>query len=160
MQYANDDSRPLNENRTKLKRILSSTVLGTGALLLQSVTADAAERTAIVGIPALRFSAAATAEPTGSASSAADIEEVIVTGSRIVRDGYEAPTPTTVVGVEDIQARSPPNIADYINQMPQLGNATSPLTTRGSSNTIGGNSNLLNMRGLRSEEHTSELQSH
>ncbi|MCR5877394.1 TonB-dependent siderophore receptor [Phenylobacterium sp. J367] len=77
-----------------------------------------------------------------------ELDEVMVTGSRIVRDGYEAPTPTTVVGAEEIQARSPANIADYVNQLPQFGNATSPRTTLQSSSTIGGGANLLNMRGL------------
>ncbi|MHB1206742.1 MAG: hypothetical protein ACYCZX_14320, partial [Rhodospirillaceae bacterium] len=28
------------------------------------------------------------------------VEEIVVTGSRVVRDGYQAPTPVSVVGVE------------------------------------------------------------
>ena len=75
-------------------------------------------------------------------------QEVVVTGSRISRNGYQAPTPTTVVGAQDIQAHAPANIADYVNQLPQLGQPTSPRTTLQSSSTIGGGANLLNMRGL------------
>src|SRR4051812_38700107 len=49
------------------------------------------------------FGGAAQAQPAPSSA----VEEVIVTGSRIVRDGYSAPTPTTVVGAAEIQAAAP-----------------------------------------------------
>lgn len=111
-----------------MKRSLSTT-----SLLLGSVCAIA-------------LGAQAAAQP--ATAGPAEVEEVMVTGSRIVRNGYEAPTPTSVVTAEDIQARAPANIADYVNQLPQLGNATSPRTTLQSSSTIGGGANLLNMRGL------------
>jgi outer membrane receptor protein involved in Fe transport len=124
--------------RISLRRTLSSSVLTAGIFLTGGY---------IPGVGPGTLSAFA-AEAESASAAKTDIEEVIITGSRIVRDGYEAPTPTTVVGVEEFLAHAPPNIADYLNQLPQLGNATSPLTTRGSSNTIGGNSNLLNMRGL------------
>jgi outer membrane receptor protein involved in Fe transport len=85
---------------------------------------------------------------TAAPAAEGTVEAVMVTGSRIVRNGYDAPTPTAVVTAEEIQARAPANIADYVNQLPQLGNATSPRTTLQSSSTIGGGANLLNMRGL------------
>ena len=44
----------------------------------------------------------AQAQQTAQAQSA-QIEEVVVTGTRIVRDGYEAPTPVSVIGVEQMQ---------------------------------------------------------
>ena len=47
--------------------------------------------------------------------------EMVVTGSRIVRDGSSAPVPTTVVTMEDIIQRNPVNIADYVNQLPAIG---------------------------------------
>jgi iron complex outermembrane receptor protein len=94
---------------------------------------------------ALALTVPAYAQP---AASPTELEEVMVTGSRIVRDGYEAPTPTTVIGAVDIAARSPANIADYVNQLPQMGNATSPRTVTSSSSTTGGGANLLNTRNL------------
>lgn len=102
----------------------------------------------LAGASLAMLAGAASAQTGASAAEAGTVEEVMVTGSRIVRNGYEAPTPTTVVSAEDIQARAPANIADYVNQLPQLGNATSPRTTLQSSSTIGGGANLLNMRGL------------
>jgi iron complex outermembrane receptor protein len=90
---------------------------------------------------------AQTAQPASDAPTAT-VEEVMVTGSRIVRDGYEAPTPTTVIGTADIQTRAPANIADYVNQLPQLGAPTSPRTTVNGSGATAGGANLLNARGL------------
>jgi iron complex outermembrane recepter protein len=83
--------------------------------------------------------AAQTAEPA--------VEEVIVTGSRIVRDGYEAPTPLTVVGVEQIQDSGKQNIADTLNLMPVFQGSSTPATTgTGNGGTSGGNN--LNLRAL------------
>lgn len=47
-----------------------------------------------------------------------ELEQVTVTGSRIVRDGFEAPTPVTVIGLEQMQAEAPINIADSLNRLP------------------------------------------
>ena len=68
---------------------------------------------------------AQTAAPAQGAQAPA-IEEVVVTGSRVVRDGYEAPTPLTVIGVEQLQQAAPENIADYVNQLPSLAGSATP----------------------------------
>lgn len=77
------------------------------------------------------------------------VEGVVVTASRIVRDGYEAPTPTTVVGAADIQKQSVANIANYVNQLPQLGAGAgaSPRTNSFIPTNLGGG-NAFNMRNL------------
>src|SRR3954466_7351089 len=59
---------------------------------------------------------AQTAAPQSAQAPA--IEEVIVTGSRIVRDGYEAPTPVTVVGSEQLEQAAKPNVFDAIATLP------------------------------------------
>ncbi|MFA5964564.1 MAG: TonB-dependent receptor [Sphingomonas sp.] len=87
----------------------------------------------------------AAAEPQESA--AAPSEDVVVTGSRITRNGAEAPQPTTMVSRADIDERNPTNIADYINQLPQMGVGNTPRTTLLFANATGG-SNQLNARGL------------
>lgn len=71
--------------------------------------------------------------------------EVVVTGSRVVRDGYQAPTPTTIVGTEEIQKSAQVNLADYLNQLPQLSNSLSPTTNR---NGLTSGASFLNLRGL------------
>jgi hypothetical protein len=48
---------------------------------------------------------------TAQAAQTASVEEIVVTGSRIVRDGYEAPTPVTVMPVEDLKAAAPTTLS-------------------------------------------------
>src|SRR4051812_37011464 len=57
------------------------------------------------------------------------VEEIVVTGSRVVRDGYQAPTPVSVVGVEALANTATSNLADTINQLPVLQGSTTPATT-------------------------------
>ena len=54
-------------------------------------------------------------------------EDILVTGSRIVRSGFESPTPLTVISAEEIRNSSPSNnIADFVNQLPALAGSTRP----------------------------------
>ncbi|WP_016746694.1 TonB-dependent receptor domain-containing protein [Rhizorhabdus wittichii] len=80
--------------------------------------------------------------PAGEGAPSGDI---VVTGTRVVRDGYLAPTPTTVVGVAEIQKSAQVQLADYINQLPQLSNSLSPTTNRNGSSS---GASFLNLRGL------------
>jgi hypothetical protein len=51
----------------------------------------------------------ATAAGSAQAQTApASVEEVVVTGTRVVRDGYQAPTPLTVISETEILAAAPP----------------------------------------------------
>src|SRR4029077_18367503 len=51
-------------------------------------------------------------------AAAQEAEQVTVSASRIVRDGFQAPTPTTVVGAEDIEQQAKPNIYATIQELP------------------------------------------
>jgi outer membrane receptor protein involved in Fe transport len=77
------------------------------------------------------------------------VEAVSVTGTRIVRDGYSAPTPVTVVGAEQIQAAAPANLADFVNaSLPSvIGSETSNNSSGSLSNGLAG-INALNLRSL------------
>ncbi|HVY80351.1 MAG TPA: hypothetical protein VG994_05160, partial [Steroidobacteraceae bacterium] len=46
------------------------------------------------------------------------LEEVTVTGSRIVRDGITAPTPVTVVNAERFENLGATNIGQVLNTLP------------------------------------------
>jgi outer membrane receptor protein involved in Fe transport len=96
--------------------------------------------------PATRLPARAPASEVAEAPAAA-AQEMVVTGSRIVRDGTDAPVPTTVVSLQDIQARNPTNIADYVNQLPSIGQGQSPRATTLFANANGG-ANQISARGL------------
>ena len=72
--------------------------------------------------------------PSGPAPSALRVstalEEIIITGSRIVREGYEAPTPLTVVGVEVLERSAEISLSTLLNTMPAV--TGSSMQTNGS----------------------------
>lgn len=76
------------------------------------------------------------------------MESVEITASRIVRNGFQAPTPTTVLGADEIQRAAAINIADQLNLLPQFAGSATPSSNTAS---IGGGTsgiNALNLRGL------------
>ena len=56
------------------------------------------------------------------------LEEVTVTGSRILRDGMTAPTPVTVVSAARLQDLATPNIGEVLNTLPSFRASTNPST--------------------------------
>ena len=52
--------------------------------------------------------------------AADDVEEVIVTGTRIVANGFEAVSPVTVVTMEEIDNFGATRIEDVLNTFPQI----------------------------------------
>lgn len=91
---------------------------------------------------------ASTAMAQDVAQASGDVEAVQVTGTRVVRDGYSAPTPVTVVGSDQIEAQAPQNLADFVNKLPAFIGSETPNTSAGSlSNGLAG-INALNLRSL------------
>ncbi len=76
------------------------------------------------------------------------VDEITVTGTRVVRDGYEAPTPVTVIGVEQIEQQPMQHISDFVMRLPAFAGAQS--TTSGGNEISTGrqSQNNLNLRGL------------
>lgn len=74
--------------------------------------------------------------------------EVVVTGSRIVRDGYDAPTPVAVLGEADIAAQAPANISDFVNQLPAIAGSGTSGTSSGGLSNAGAGINSIGLRGL------------
>ena len=52
--------------------------------------------------------------------------DIVATGSRVVRDGMNAPTPVTVATVEELQAASPGTLSEALNELPQFANSGRP----------------------------------
>ncbi|WP_129782466.1 TonB-dependent receptor plug domain-containing protein [Peristeroidobacter soli] len=89
--------------------------------------------------------ASETAEP----AAASSLDEVVVTGTRIVRDGFEAPTPVTVLNAEDIHRDAPQNIADFLNKQPAFANSVSNrFSSRGGVSGAGSGVSNVNLRGI------------
>ncbi|GAA0554002.1 outer membrane receptor protein involved in Fe transport [Rhizomicrobium palustre] len=55
-----------------------------------------------------------------SAGGADTLETIVVTGTRIQASGFTAPTPTQVIGTEQIEKNAQPNIFTTIAQLPSL----------------------------------------
>ncbi|MEO6340262.1 MAG: TonB-dependent receptor plug domain-containing protein, partial [Caulobacteraceae bacterium] len=71
--------------------------------------------------------AQATNEPAPDAGQA--VEEIVVTGSRIVRSGFTAPTPVTVLGADRLEKLGITNIGDALNTLPAFRGTASPQTS-------------------------------
>lgn len=78
--------------------------------------------------------------------------EIVVTGSRIARNGFDTPSPVTALSAETLAQRAPTNIPDALNQLPQFVNSQSPASRqRATVNTQVQVGNFLNLRGLGSQ---------
>ncbi|MGE3335397.1 MAG: TonB-dependent receptor [Rhodospirillaceae bacterium] len=84
---------------------------------------------------------------TAAPAPAPAVDEIVVTGSRVIRDGYEAPTPLTVVGTEALEKSGVSNVADMMNQMPTFSGSASSAGNVGTNTGVAGISSL-SLRGL------------
>ncbi|MGE3334595.1 MAG: TonB-dependent receptor plug domain-containing protein [Rhodospirillaceae bacterium] len=92
--------------------------------------------------------AAYAAEAQQTAQSGA-IDEITVTGTRVVRDGYEAPTPVSVLGADELNLAGRNNLAETVSRLPSFSNSALPRGRSATLNVTGitGVSNL-NLRGM------------
>ena len=104
--------------------------------------------------PAAAGPAASPAEQNVPASATVDqpaddkLEAVVVTGSRIVRGGFEAPTPVSVLSSERIEERAATNIGDLLNELPAFRPTSTPASTGlgAAAGYVGGR--ILDLRGM------------
>ncbi len=76
--------------------------------------------------------------------------DITVTGSRVIRNGYDAPTPLTVVSTQELEAAAPANLADYVNQLPSVAGSITPANSNRSLASGAAGLNTVNLRGLGS----------
>ena len=106
----------------------------------------------VLAAPAFAQTAAtADAGPTAAApekdNASEALTEVVVTGSRVVTNGANAPTPVTVVTSQQLQLAAPSSIVDGLNQLPQMMNSNTPQSTGvGTTGSVG--QSFLNLRSL------------
>jgi iron complex outermembrane receptor protein len=122
-------------SRARAHHLRSASALG---LALQAAATAAAAQTA-------------GAAPRPKTDEGEALSEVVVTGSRAITNGNQAPTPVTVVTATQLRAAAPSGLADALNQLPVLQNSLRPTTTGSSATGAAGNgANLLSLRGLGS----------
>lgn len=116
------------------------------ALVAMTLASPAYAQTAPV--PAPQEEAAPQTE--APADAAADQQgDIVITGSRIIASGFTAPTPTTIIGEEQITANAQPNLFNTIAQLPSLQGSTG--TATGTFSTSSGLQGLssFSLRGLQ-----------
>jgi iron complex outermembrane receptor protein len=82
---------------------------------------------------------------TSAFAQGGDIEQVVVSASRISIAGYQQPTPVSVVGAAALAAAANADIGDTLRQMPSMG--TSPTPEKGT-NAGAANSGALGLSGI------------
>src|SRR5438105_3132001 len=104
------------------------------------------------------FLASAAAAQNASDSTAADLAEVVVTGSRIAQPVSQGPTTVTVITGEQLEAQGFRNVFDALNTLPQnsgftqgadFGNTFTPAANAISLRGLGPNHTLVLFNGRR-----------
>ncbi len=81
-----------------------------------------------------------------AAQSQQPIEEVTVTGSRLITSGVNTPTPVTSISGSDLQTMAPSTLVESLSQLPVFDNNLSSQQAVGGAVAPGGSN--LNLRGL------------
>ncbi len=131
-----------------LARLLAGTGLSfeetpSGALALRAAAGAASTAESAPRRSRLPYTGPAGA-PIGGAH-----EEIVVTGSRILRAGFESPTPVSSLGVNELQTMAYPNIADAVNRLPVVQGSVSPMNSETSFSSGTGGVNQLDLRNLQ-----------
>nr|WP_299596501.1 TonB-dependent receptor [Sphingomonas bacterium] len=85
-----------------------------------------------------------------AAPAAKDAGELVVTGSRIIREGYAAPTPTTVFGGEQLSRAASSSLLDTLITIPALAGSQTATTNAGRRGEGLAGVQAINLRGLGS----------
>ena len=115
---------------------------------LKSITAAVAVFGVLAPISAQAQDASTRNKVERAVAEGADELQEVVVSTRVVRDGYEAPTPTSVLGIKEIEANAPSNIANFVNQLPSFAGSNTPSVTTGSVSAGLAGINSLNLRAL------------
>jgi iron complex outermembrane receptor protein len=81
-------------------------------------------------------------------ASSGQVEQVVVSSTRLQSAGFDAPTPTTVIGVAAIEKDAQPNVFNTIVELPALQGSTGTTYETGSTSTGLNGISALSLRGL------------
>jgi len=130
-------------------RITKTGVSQTVRQLIESQRLTGAARPAGVWVLAASLALSSSIAAAQQASTVEDsLDEVVVTGTRVERAGFEAPTPLTVIGLEELKAASVSNIAEFVNTLPSVVGSATPQNSNTSISAGTAGVNALNLRGL------------
>lgn len=106
---------------------------------------------AIISSPGLVF--AQEAPSSGEAApvqkeAPVTISDIIVTGSRIVRDGSKAPSPMTVSTAEDLNKVAPTSLIAGLTQLPQFSGSLTNTSARSIAAIVGNHGDFVNLHAI------------
>ncbi|MBU3079037.1 TonB-dependent receptor domain-containing protein [Sphingomonas quercus] len=95
-----------------------------------------------VGTLVMATGAFAQSAPAENAKS----DEIVITGSRVITNGNNSPTPVTVISTETLNLTTPTNVPDGLRKLPSFAGSRNASTLgNSSSNSVG---NFLNLRSF------------
>lgn len=100
----------------------------------------------VAGLGLLLGSTVMTPVVAHATEEAVAIQEIVVTGSRITRKGFSAPTPVSTVTNEDLAKAGVTNVGVYLANLPSFVPTSSPQSSGNID--AGAGSSFLNLRGL------------
>ena len=103
----------------------------------------------LAGVSTLALAPLANAQT--SAPTAAAVEAVVVTGSRIIQNGNNMPTPVTVVSTEQLTTTTPRTVIEALQQLPVFSGTRNNTSQpgNGGGNGVGRNLNLRSVGATR-----------
>ncbi|MBW8813570.1 MAG: TonB-dependent receptor [Caulobacterales bacterium] len=97
----------------------------------------------ICGVAALGLAAPTTASAAAAAPAGEEVQEVVVTGTRIPTPNLTSVSPVTAINAQDLKAQGVTRVEDMINSLPQAFAAQGAAISNGSTGTA-----TVNLRGL------------
>ncbi|GIX15823.1 MAG: hypothetical protein KatS3mg119_0009 [Rhodothalassiaceae bacterium] len=137
----------------KARKIQALVATSAAAMLIAMASgAQAAEEAAIPELqaaPQAQTQAQTQTEEEKKKAEEEEIEQIVVTGSRIRRSELESPAPLTIIDSEAVKLSGENNLADFLSELPALSGSLTPDQQTGASLGLAG-LNLLNLRNLGS----------
>src|SRR5690348_8948697 len=86
----------------------------------------------LFGVCALYGAAIYSSTATAADKPSEKLEEVVVTGSRVITNGNDSPTPVTVVTAQQLMEAHPGTVAEALNDLPSFSQTRGQFTNPGS----------------------------
>lgn len=113
------------------------------------VMASSKKSTGLLAVLASLFTASLSPVTASAQADGEIVEELVVTGSRISRSSLSTPTPTVILGAEEIEAAGTVNIGDLLREVPAIGPGINAESTAATFS--GAGLNLIDLRTLGTE---------
>jgi len=98
-----------------------------------------------LAMPGAVYAQDSQSEPSAQTDTS-DGQPIVVTGSRVVTNGFSAPSPVTVLSGESLLTTTPSTIGEGLNKLPQFANSVRPTSAQFGPES--GASTQLNLRSL------------